>query len=471
MSERSVIVSVLIALAMVGLYRLTSVMTATTVEGPVPLMAFDQAAVDRIEVGRAGELPVVIERAEVLGSPRWMVRWIQDGRTVSWPADEGAVRAGLRILSTATVDERKETNALDGGTLTLTLADGSTRTLRFASEPLAGRVDVESLGESTRRGLTDSGLFDAFIRTGLLAWRDGRALLSFSAGPARVELESPTGALAIARRKGRWSMLEPVAASVDPDAAGTLLGMLAGVIVDRIESGADPADPAFGFAAPLATVLTETDYRVRNDDETTGGTLRQRMLVGSPVDASGEQVFVLLDWTEPANDSPPTSVAGPVVARVKTESLNKLSTRPEPLVSPIAVSAIPAAVETIALSLHDLRATIERDGKGWRTRDDMLLPDETELVNTLLTLLAETRAEVVLAVKAEEVDTGDSVLMRLSTAGAPPGEVRVYEDGEHTLVVSGAIARQYANRKALATALRELVERIGTPTEPADESE
>jgi len=465
MSERSVIVSVLIALAMVGLYRLTSVMTAETVEGPVPLLVFDQATVDRIEVARAGESPVVIERDEVLGSPRWMVRWTVDGRTVSWPADEGAVRAGLRVLSTATVDEREETNTLDGGTLTLTLADGSTRSVRFAADPLAGRVDVESAGPTTRRGLTDAGLFEAFIRTGLLAWRDGRAMLAFAAGPARVELESPTGALALVRRKGRWSMLEPVIAPVDPEAAGTLTGMLAGVVVDRIESGADPADPALGFAQPLATVLTETDYRVRGEDETTGGTLRQRMLVGSPVDASGEQVFVLLDWTEPANDAPPTTVAGPIVARVKTASLNKLSTRPEPLISAVASTLIPAAVETVTLGLHDARTTIERDGKAWRTRSDMLLPDESATIDTLLTLLTEQSAEVVLVVKAEELEPGDSVFVRLSSTGTPPTDVRVYEDGEHALVVSGAIARQYANRKAVATALRELAARIGPSAE------
>lgn len=468
MSERSVIVSVLIALAMVGLYRLTSVMTADTVEGPVPLMAFDQAAVDRIEAERAGESPIVIERVEVLGSPRWMVRWTQDGRTVSWPADEGAVRAGLRVLSTATIDEREATDALDGGTVTLRLADGSTRSLRFAADPLAGRVDVESVGEATRRGLTDAGLFDAFIRSGLLAWRDGRAMLPFGAGPARVDLESPTGALAIARRRGRWFMLEPVAAAVDPEAAGALTGMLAGLVVDRIEPDADPADAAYGLTQPLATVITETDYRLSTGAETTGGTLRQTMRIGSPVDASGGQVYALLEWTRPTNDAPPTVVAGPIIVRIETALLNRLSTRPEPLVSPISMAAIPATVEHISLAAGDRQIAIERDGKAWRTRHDPLLPDESATIEALLALMTETKAEVVMAVKAEEVEVGDSVLVRLSTAdGSPPTEVRVYVDGEHALVIDGSIARQYANRKALAAELAALVERVGVAAEPA----
>lgn len=466
MSERSVIVSVLVALIMVGLWKVTSVMTARTDEGPAPLLDFDPASVDRIEVRRGAEGPVVIERGEVLGSPRWMVRWARGEEPVSWPADEGAVRAGLRVLSTATIEERAHESPLDGGTLTLHLADGSTRTLRFGADPLAGRVEVEASTPSSRPslGLADAALFDAFVRTGLLAWRDGRALAPFSAGPARLELESPSGALALVRRQGRWQMLEPLVAAASPEAARELTNSLGSLTVDRLEGGADPADPAFGFAAPLATVTTETDYRVREGGEATGGTLRQRMLVGGPVDATGESVFVLLEWTRPNNDGPPSTVAGPVVGRVRTEGLNKLTTRPEPYIAPIAVTTLAASVEHLTLGGGARGVALSRIGSAWSTRDEALLPDETERIDALLTLLTEAESAAIRIVTPEDAASGGGITVRLAPGdGTPPIDVHIAREGERAVVVIGTIAREYPESGALAGALADLFDRIAPP--------
>jgi hypothetical protein len=473
MSERSVIVAVVLALAMVGLWRLTETLTGKAAAEPAPLLDFDPAAVDGIEVAAAGRDTVIIERVDILGSARWMVRWNEGDDTLTWPADEGAVRAALRVLSTATIDERKNIGPVTGGTLTLRLTDGTSRTLAFAESTLAGRVEVVAAGEGERQGLTDATLFDAFIKTGILAWRDRRPLPSLAAGPARLELVSPSGTLMLIRRQGRWAMLEPVIAPVNPETASELTRSLASMTVDRfMDSGAgtgagagsDADADRFGFDTPLATIITES--ALRTADNADAETIVQSMIVGKPTDAAGTRVFVRLEWSITATGPPATgqTLAGPIIAAISTQILNDLTTRPEPYIGLRSVASLHAAIESLTLTSKGRAITITRNGSAWAAGRDALLPDESTLIDELITLLAETDAAGASMVEPEAVPVDKALAIRLATSdGSPPLTLYAFAVDRDLLVFTGPLARQYPEGQPMAEALADLINRVAGP--------
>lgn len=468
MSERSIIVSVLLALMMIGVWRLSVITGAPTDTTPVALLDFDPAAVDRIELtsplssGTSGEPSVVIERKQVFGSSRWMVRWEADGVPVAWPADEGRVRAGLRVLLTSVIEPRSDHTALTGGLLTLTMADGTTQSIRFGNDPLAGRIEVETTSNSAKRGLTDASLYEAFIRTGLLAWRDGHALLAFGAGPGHFDLQSPSGTLVMIRRQGRWSMLEPLQSLVRPEAAKELAGHLAALPIegfDRLQGGEDTQR---GFAQPLATIVAETDFRLREGDATEPGLLRQTMVVGRPTDATGQQVFVRLEWLRLTASSPPETIAGPIIGRVATEVLNKLTTRPEPYIDPHTLATLPASVERITIRSGTKKSVLERDARNWRDANEPLLPDENELIDTVLFLLIEGEADAITVIDDNGLNADAAVSLEIVTSdGSRPQTIFIFASDESLLAVIGPIARKYPHSGPLVAALNALVTRTG----------
>jgi uncharacterized protein DUF4340 len=467
MSERSVIAAVLVALAMVGLWQLTETLTARTTTEPSALLNFDPAAVDGIEVAATGRDPVIIERVDILGSARWMVRWNEGDDALIWPADEAAVRAALRVLSTATIDERKNIGPVNGGTVTLRLADGTTRTLTFAESTLAGRVEVVATSEGERKGLTDATLYDAFIKTDILAWRDRRPLPSLAAGPARVELISPSGTLTLIRRQGRWTMLKPADAPVNPETITELTRSLASLTVERfMDSGADTSSDAvtdrFGFDTPLATIITET--ALRTADNADAETIVQSMLVGKPTDATGETVFVRLEWTVITGDAPPITLAGPVAAAMSTQILNDLTTRPEPYIGLRSVASLPAAIEALTLTSKGRAVTITRNGPAWAAGRDTLLPDESTQIDELITLLADTDAAGASMVEPEAVPIDKALTIRLATSdGSPPLTLYAFAVDRDLLVFSGPLARQYPEGQPMAEALTDLINRVAGP--------
>ena len=470
MSERSVIAAVLLALVMVGLWQLTQALTARAAAEPSALLDFDPATVDGIEVAAAGREPVSIERVDILGSSRWMVRWTEGDSTLTWPADESAVRAALRVLSTATIDERKNIGPVNGGTLTITLADGTTRSLAFAESTLAGRVEVVATGEGERTGLTDATLFDAFIRTGILAWRDRRPLPSLAAGPARVELVSPSGSLMLIRRQGRWTMLEPVEAPVNPETASELARSLSSMTVERFVDAQANANPGtnsdrFGFDTPLATIITETTVRLTTGETAKNRAVRQSMIVGKPTDAAGKEVFVRLEWVIITGDTPPDAtdqtLAGPVVAAMSTELLNNLTTRPEPYIGLRSLASLPAAIEALTLTSKGQAVTITRNGPAWAAGRDALLPDESTRIDELITLLADTDAAGASMVEPEAVPVEEALTIRIATSdGSPPLTLHAFAVENDLLIFSGPLARQYPEKQPMAEALTNLIDRV-----------
>lgn len=459
MSERSVVIAVGFALVMLGLWVGIDLWSRSPVAKPEPLLAFDPAQVERLEV-EAGGRRSWVERDTWFGSPLWILRWGQGGPEHSWPADESRVRAALRVLATTAL-EPGEALALPGATLTLRTLDGTAHTLQFSDRPIAGKIGVQvESGGKRISGLTDAALFDAFVRTGLAAWRDEHALLSPGVGPSRVFVTAGDSALSLARREGRWTLLEPLVVPAEPEPTNELVRNVSGLLAERFIDEMPMSDERAGFGQPLARVEAEHDLRISRDSGPESLLVRQTLTVGGPTDLSGQSVYGLVEWTVTAADGSTRPLAGPVVVAVATESLNRLTTHPEPLVARTSTSAPPGSFQQVELTLDDQSVRLERFGAGWAFKSESLLPDDSGALESLSRLLAQRPADRVALGDAPE---GVPLLEVRLSGGGTTLRVHLFASGqpEGLWVQDGQVQRFHAQQGALASQLAAIVARLG----------
>ncbi|MCL4222368.1 MAG: hypothetical protein KJZ65_13470 [Phycisphaerales bacterium] len=459
MSERSVLIAVGFALVMLGLWVGIDLFTRVPGAQPTPLLAFDPAQVDRLEVAAHGRRAWV-ERDTWFGSPIWVVRWGQGGPDQSWPAEESRVRAALRVLATTPL-EKGESVELASATLTLRTIDGQVHTVRFSDRPIAGKIGVQiESGARRATGLTDAALFDAFVRTGLMAWRDEHAMLSPGVGPSRVFVSAGDRSLSLARREGRWTLLDPVPVPAEPEQAGEFAKNVSGLLASRFIDEMAISDERAGFSQPLARVEAEHDLRIGREGGQDMRLVRQVMTVGGPTDLSGQSVYGLVEWTVIGADGSTQALAGPVVVAVATESLNRLTTHPEPLIARTSTSALPGSFQRVELALGARRVRLERFGTGWAFRGQALLPGDSEAIESLCRLLAQRPAdEVALGNTPADVAPLDARV----TGGGASLQVQLFATSQPAglWVQDGMVQRFHARLGDLAVQLASIVERLG----------
>lgn len=460
MSERSVLIAVGFALVMLGLWVGIDLLSRAPAAEPTPLLAFDPAQIERLEVESDGRRAWV-EREAWFGAPIWVVRWAQGGPEQSWPADESRVRAALRVLATTTL-ERGDKVETPSATLTLRSGDGKVHMVRFSDRPIAGKIGVQvESGGRQLSGLTDAGLFDAFVRTGLTAWRDPHAMLTPGVGPSRVFISAGDGSLALARREGRWTLLEPLVAPAEPEPTSELIKNVSGLLAERFIDEMVMSDERVGFSRPLARVEAEHDLRIARDAGPESRLVRQVLTVGGATDLSGQSVYGLVEWTIKGADGATRALAGPAVVSVATESLNRLTTHPQPLISRTSTSALPGSFQQVELTLAGKRVRLERFGTGWAFRSESLLPGDSEAIESLCRLLAQRAADQVALGDGSEAET--SVEARLTGGGsAVQVQLRASVQPAGLWVHDGQVGRFHAQQGVLAGQLGSIVERLGT---------
>ncbi len=448
------------ALVMLGLWVGIDLVSRTPAREPEPLLAFDPAQVDRLEVEDGGRR-AWLERDTWFGAPMWVVRWGQGGAEHSWPADESRVRAALRVLATTTLEPGENLDS-PGATLTLRTGNGTMHVVRFSDRAIAGKIGVQvDSGGKQVSGLVDSALFDAFVRTGLSAWRDMHALLSPGVGPSRVLISAGDGALALARREGRWTLFEPLIVPAEPEPTGELVKNVSGLLVERFIDEMPMSDERAGFSQPLARVEAEHDLRIGREGGTESRLVRQVLTVGGPTDLSGQSVYGLVEWTVTGADGSTRALAGPMVVALPTESLNRLTTHPEPLIARTCTSASPGSFQQVELALGGKRLRLERFGSGWAVRSESALPDDAEALESLCRLVAQRPAD---KVTLGEVPEGVAPLeIRLGGGGAAV-QVQLFATSQPPglWVQEGPVQRFHSQQGGLAGRLSSIVERLGT---------
>lgn len=470
MSERSVIVSVLLAVVLLGAWLLTTFRASPDAPTPAPLLPIDPALVQRIELHRPTGPRVWIERSEHLGTARWFVHTLINDEPMVWPAEDARVRAGLRVLASSRIEPATPELSSEAR-LTLTLVDGSTHSIEFDASPLAGRVLVRSVPDEGTpvQGFVEAALFDAFVQTSLTTWRDPRPFAVVGPGPARIELESAAGSLALARREARWTMLEPIQIAADNDAANELTSQLAGINAVTMHDTLTAADARTSLSQPLATLATETDLRLPDaSGETVAATIRQSVRVGGPADLTGTRVYAEVLWTVAMADARAETLAGPVVVELNTADLNTLNTRAETYFSRRATTFAANMIERITLTDRARTLSLERDGLSWISGNAALLPGDAEAINNLLGLLTTTQADDVrLAPRELPPDQGTTIALHFGI-GPPAAQFRLFPlvDIGGIMAIDQTIIRGYAGNKPMLETVESLLERMGVSISP-----
>lgn len=448
------------ALVMLGLWVGIDLLSRAPDAKSTPLLLFDPAQVDRLEVDADGRRAWV-ERDTWFGPPIWVVRWGQGGPEQSWPADESRVRAALRVLATTTLElgEKVEPSS---ATLTLRTIDGQSHTVRFSDRAIAGKIGVQvESGDRLLSGLTDAALFDAFVRTGLAAWRDEHAMLSPGVGPSRVFISAGDRSLALARREGRWTLLEPLVVLAEPERGSEFVKNVSGLLVSRFIDEMAISDERAGFSQPLARVEAEHDLRIGRDAGPESRLVRQVLTVGGPTDLSGQSVYGLVEWMVTAADGSTRALAGPVVVAMATESLNRLTTHPEPLIARTNTSALSGSFQQVDLGLSGKRVRVERFGAGWAFKSEALLPGDSAAIESLCRLLAQRPAdEVALGDTPADVAPLDVRLMGGGTS--LPVQLFATPQPAGLWVQDGQVQRFHARQGDLVVQLSSIVERLGS---------
>lgn len=296
MSTKAVIGWLVVAVVLgIGvIFALRGPNTAGGASGPAVgslVLNLSPSAVRSIAINPLNERADTLTRADNAAGD-WLLRLGDASRPTDWPVPGRTVDGLLLALSEArsVAAAPKAPDLGEKPTIAaLTLADGTTLTLRFAQRSLGGTgpVQIES-GAGTSFAIVDDRLHQMVRDRNIRQWRDRTAMPWARADASRIRLENKDRAIAFGRIGNRWSLREPVQAPADGPAVQRLLGTLAEAqIVEFVDETPGPGVNT-GLDAPNARVLVEID-------RPEGAPIRHTLDIGAAADARGERMFALID--------------------------------------------------------------------------------------------------------------------------------------------------------------------------------
>lgn len=282
---------------------------------------------------------------------------------VTWPADPAPIQSLVRAVSELAPDPKAarsgkvpDSNAL----ITLTMKDGSTRTVRIGAAPVAGKTVVDIDGKAPFAA--DAGILTLATQPGPKGWRINRALPGASADLSRVNISANTDSLAFSRQENRWFISRPVSARASAAGVNAMLDALSRITIERFtdEPGLTPAPAAktdlaaAGLVTPRMIITTERDNRSLDASGTLRNDVKRRdLFVGGPADATGTRLFASSD----ASGSPLFIIDASSVAAVSTAARTYLDLT--------ASAASPADVGLITLKAGKQETGYRRISGKW----------------------------------------------------------------------------------------------------------
>lgn len=368
-----------------------------------PVMDLDIQKVKKLAVSVEGRATDVAERGS--DGTTWTLKTkdaMGTGETV-WPADFLRIRVFLRELSTARATGKPEAGATIPDSppptvVTMTMDDGSERTLRFAGRTLGGQAKLEIRDTAakdgaspTRMAIVSDALLQALVTPGPRGWRETQLLPGVSINATSLKLTSTGGGAKLQRVMGRWALVEPVAGPADQGVVLKMLSVLENLRAERFVDGSLSKKDA-GLENPAATAVVGFESRAAAD--ASGGKpateLRRELKIGGPADASGANLYASV------NDGPP------VVVDAKT--LRLLTVDPAKLLSSQSVQTPKADIGLVTIAplgsaggSGGTPLRYKRTVQGWAELDiadkELLLEKaRSDDVEALLTLLTQTTA-------------------------------------------------------------------------------
>ncbi len=399
----------------------------------------------------------------------WLMRWTEGGEERAWPVESTRVRALVRLV--ADLRSLPDAGAPAGGgaaVLSITLGDGSVRSLRIGGSELGGRTPVTIEGEGGRSVMADGAFSQLFAREGLLAWRAGSAFYVGAGEAARFSVETSVERFAASRNAGRWGLTSPASTPARSDLCASLLSRGAMMSV-RPTAGPAPE--------PVYSILrTETDVRAPvpgSGSEVTRRVLVQTLRVGGPADARREHLLgtVSAEWEEPGRRGT-TPAWGAQTVLVDRAAFEALPLTFVGLASPVATDTRAPDVMRVSLrradgvlkdrpapaplgETHERDVTLTRAIDGWRIARGTSAPravaeGDTPALTRMLSLLGEAECASV----SLEAPKGATAAATIELGGAGGAVLSVVELGvvppekpgaPSTIVVrTGNVYRVYA---------------------------
>ena len=449
MKTRSIcILAVVALLAVVGWWSVRGPSNASTDRtARASLFAADEIPleqIDRIELTRSNEEPIVFVRAEM--------GWIQQSPFYH-PADSASIREVIdvsaalqttRAVDPASIDpEARAALGLTPPAATLKLAwPGGERSVELGRRTVAGRAWAHVIGRAEAASI-DASLHAIAVDGDPRQWRSTRL---YEPGPADVggiELRyglAPSQRLWLTRAEGKWRIQSPVSTRADADAVRGYVEALARAQADAFVTDRPNDWSTFGLSAP--------ERSVRLYLPNAASALSSANTVGA--------IDVGVTAAEGAQERFGRIAERETVVQLGTKALAALFPPPAFFVDPRGSDVVQADVRAVTFTAFDptglnnaaastlgspLAPTfrLERTLDGWNitTPDVDPRPASTERARKLLAQLCEARAPAVAFQRMPEAlrigeftlfGAGGAQLARVRLAHEPDGQWAIDSD-------------------------------------------
>lgn len=461
MPRKPVIIALLVAIAIVlASIWLLRPPSASPSEGQQPVLDVDAASIVSMElIGGQGD------RGRVERTP---IGWQHVGQGgMPWAVSDGRARAAARVL--ADLQGRPVENAQDlppvAATLSIRDARGRTLALGLREPLLGGRrvVDRVAADASVQRFAVDEPLYEAFIETGMAAWRDPGLLGALPGRAARLELSRGTSRLELARVDGRWSLRSPLATRASEPAVDALITALARLRVERFDQ---PAPPLVGADDPV-TITLEADTVVPSQDRQQPDRVIERLVLTlhGAADTGGRLTLVGVSrQREPRAAGAQPQELGSTYVALDLEPLERVALEPRGYVARTALDGDASLIAGFTLNGR----AYERTADGWAENGVELAADRAAALDALATVLTQSpmtgveltdqpqplgRSSAPVSIEARTI-TGDVIGpaegLALLVIETPQGASGV-------LIVGDGVTREYTDEQTLAVARAALV--------------
>ena len=449
MKTRSIcILAVVALLAVVGWWSVRGPSNASTDRtARASLFAADEIPleqIDRIELTRSNEEPIVFVRAEM--------GWIQQSPFYH-PADSASIREVIdvsaalqttRAVDPASIDpEARAALGLTPPAATLKLTwPGGERSVELGRRTVAGRAWAHVIGRAEAASI-DASLHAIAVDGDPRQWRSTRL---YEPGPADVggiELRyglAPSQRLWLTRAEGKWRIQSPVSTRADADAVRGYVEALARAQADAFVTDRPNDWSTFGLSAP--------ERSVRLYVPNVASALSSANIIGA--------IDVGVTAAEGAQERFGRIAERETVVQLGTKALAALFPPPAFFVDPRGSDVVQADVRAVTFTAFDptglnnaaastlgspLAPTfrLERTLDGWNitTPDVDPRPASTERARKLLAQLCEARAPAVAFQRMPEAlrigeftlfGAGGAQLARVRLAHEPDGQWAIDSD-------------------------------------------
>lgn len=420
--------------------------------GPVSLLDVSPGRVAGIAIAESG----VVRRLTRRGPDDWIIELPgPDGQPVRWPASMARVRGFLRILDRlGGVEEPGQAAWVPSATLTVTDDAGEASVIEIDSGTLGGRsrLRVDSGDGAPRTYLASDEITRLATGKGIASWVDARPFAAIEGAVSAIEVRSGLGDMSIVRSGSGWRIERPFEAPAETALVDELLVGLRTLAMTEVGAG-EPGE------MPEGSTAIEIRSERRSPDGAAGVSIERATHRLETVGQAGSSGLVSIAAIVIGEDG---VSMGPVVGRMRLETLTGAVRRPGFYIARRALAGTPGTVETVAIETPGgASGRWARTASGWQASGgEPAAPEVGDRLDELMEIMMLLPAEVCAWV-GDGLPEGSQVLGRIVCAGPGGAEIGSWrlvaaplpgptdDTRVHAALVGGGVARFYTPEQAV----------------------